>query len=292
MKTLLYKLNNRIFAKSVILIIVAITIMIACKSDTLAYSITPEMSFAPKYKSAPEIVVMGDSIWAQGREEGHSASNYLAAYTGGNVHNMAIGGTCAALTGDEPSSHMIWDSESLTSFIYASRGQIDAEWQFRYHPESYQEFAKSDFSNTDYFIISYGLNDYFSQVPVYPADLFDLRTYAGVLRHACHVIHETYPDAKIILMTPTYCSWWYNDQMIEDSNQRDYGQGTLPVYVNAVKEVGAEYDAYVLDAYYDFGFNYDNIRDYYVDGVHFNDAGKQKYASQIAALINQLEAQR
>lgn len=283
--------KRNIIKHNLIIIGTIITLIVSMLPGLMANaaSVTPSVSSQAGGKNAPEIVVFGDSIWAQGREEGHSASNYLARYTKGNVHNCAIGGTCAALSNGESSSINLWDSESLTSFIYAARGQIDGEWQFRYHPESYQELAKADFSKTDYFVIAYGLNDYFSQVPVYPADLFDLNTYVGTLRHACFTLHQSYPNAKIILMTPTYCSWWYFDQMIEDSNTRDFGQGTLPVYVNAVKEVGAEYNAYVLDAYNDFGFNYDNIRDYYVDGIHFNDAGKQKYASQIAALINYIE---
>lgn len=112
-----------------------------------------------------QIVVFGDSIWDSTRDETGIA--YLVSqYTGADVYNCAIGGTRATLkAGESSENYDTWDSTSLSGMVNVAIGKVD--------PEIFLEgyitggiIRNIDFSKTDYFIIAYGLNDYFAGAPL------------------------------------------------------------------------------------------------------------------------------
>lgn len=229
------------------------------------------------------IVVFGDSIWDDKRGE-DGVSEYIEGMTGGKVYNCAVGGTSAAIVGDSTDVSENWNSRSLNTMTYVANGTISANSQFR-GTEVADILQSVDFSKMDYAIFSYGLNDYFSKVTVFPEDMYDMTTYVGALRHATIKLREAYPDIKILIIAPTYCKVFEGKETAGDSDSYDYGQGTLEKYVEGAKSVADEYGTLFLDAYHDFGINSQSAGQYLADGVHLSADGRKLYGEHVAEFL-------
>ncbi|MGL5260201.1 MAG: SGNH/GDSL hydrolase family protein [Lachnospiraceae bacterium] len=231
-----------------------------------------------------KMAVFGDSLFDGFREEDGIASQ-LDYFLNANVANLAVGGTSAALAGDS-SDIETWNSRSFNGMVYVATNRIDGNVQLDGHVT--KDYIKEvDFSNLDYVIIEYGLNDYFSKVKIYPQDLYDLNTYVGALRHGIHVLQEEFPNVKIIILSPTYCQFMEEGKVVEDSNTRNFGEGTLPEYVEAASKVAEEMGVYYLDMYHEF-VDETSASNYLIDGIHLNEQGRVQYANKVAAYIKGL----
>ena len=227
--------------------------------------------------SSLDIVVFGDSIWNEGRGT-DGISEKLMDLTGAFVYNCAVGGTSAAVEEDLSTNvRYDWKSPSLNGLVYVANGELVAE-SILAEKEAYSVINKVDFEKIDYFIIAYGLNDFFSEVNIYPEDMYDMTTYVGALRHGIVKLKENYPSAKIILASPTYSEAFAGEK--EDN---------LEEYAKAAKSVAEEYGAYFLDMYYGLGINAETKEQYLSDGVHLTSAGRELYANVVANLIHSLE---
>ena len=56
--------------------------------------------------------------------------------------------------------------------------------------EAYHVIKDIDFDEIDYVIVSYGLNDYFSDIPIYPQEYYDMNSYVGALRHGINKLKK------------------------------------------------------------------------------------------------------
>ena len=229
------------------------------------------------------IVVFGDSNWEDDGET-NEVSTQLASLCNATVYNCALGGTTAALNNED---HEIekWDSRSLCGMIYMATGKQDIDTQLEGYDKVKEVMHQIDFTKVDYFIFSYGLNDYFGGIQIYPEDLFDMTTYVGALRYSCTMIKENFPKAKTLVIAPTYCQFLSNGTVTGDSNTVNLGKGILPDYVAAAKDVAENYGAMYFDAYNEVGINSDNASEYLKDGVHFTEAGRTIYANLVATYI-------
>lgn len=232
------------------------------------------------------IVVFGDSIWDDARYQ-DGVSEQIAALTGGKVYNCAMGGTSATLVGESKDVET-WDSRSLNGMTYIATGRTDAYNQLEGY-DAKDIIESIDFNKVDYFIFSYGLNDYFSKVKIMPEDLLDMTTYVGALRHGTQIMKEAFPQARFLIVSPTYCQFKDHDVVVDDSNTRDYGEGTLEAYVDGAALVAGEYNTLYLDAYHNFGINKDTATTYLRDGIHLTPEGRSQYAKQVADYIMSLE---
>lgn len=244
-----------------------------------------------------DVVIMGDSIWDNHRGEGISTAEWVEKQLNERIaettdvdmevriHNLAVGGTCAAVI--EGSTYAeSWSSRSLTGMMYSILGRINPEPLYS-GEDAYQYIDGVDLSKVDYFVFSYGLNDYFFGNPVVPEqDLFDLSSYVGSLRHATFVLRQECPDARFLIMAPTYCQFYEHGEVTATCLDRDYGGGgTLDNYVGGARLVSEEYNTLFLDAFNDFGFDASTMDEYYEDGVHLNGAGMEIYASHVSNCI-------
>ena len=135
-------------------------------SENSVSSISENMIKQGKTLFGKKIVVFGDSIWnaARGKD---GISEYVQEGTGATVYNCAIGGTTAAVVGEDPSFDN-WTSNSFNGMIYVARKLIPAE-QILAEGEVVRDIIEQvDFNETDYVIVAYGLNDFFSDVPIFP----------------------------------------------------------------------------------------------------------------------------
>ena len=231
------------------------------------------------------IVVFGDSIWDMDRSETGIAAQ-VAEYMNANVYNCAIGGTRATMKdGESDVDYENWDSTSLTGMCYVMRGLVDTNFLEGYPAGGV--IRNVDPKTVDYYIIAYGLNDYFSGAPiaVSDGDKYDPHGYTGALNNALELLKGASPDAQFLLISPTYCQFYENGYMVTDSNMKNYGQGTLTDYANACRNVAEMANTLYIDAYSTMGINGYTAEDYLEDGVHLTEAGRTLYARAVSSCL-------
>ncbi|HJA93733.1 MAG TPA: hypothetical protein H9717_11580 [Candidatus Eisenbergiella merdipullorum] len=239
----------------------------------------------PPQEDRLNIVVFGDSIWDMDRTETGIAAQ-VAGYMNANVYNCAIGGTRATLKpGESDVNYDTWDSTSLTGMCYVMRGMVDTNFLEGYPAGGVIRNVNP--AAVDYYIIAYGLNDYFSGAPisVSDGDTFDPHGYTGALNNALELLKGASPNAKFLLISPTYCQFYENGYMVTDSNMKNYGQGTLSDYANACRNVAEMKQTLYIDAYSTMGINGYTAEEYLEDGVHLTEAGRTLYARAVSSCL-------
>ena len=222
-----------------------------------------------------KIVVFGDSIWDEGRGK-DGISEQVMKELDVEIYNCAIGGTTAAVDGDVPEREE-WDSRSFGGMVYVARGIIEAD-ELMPNDAACEVIKEVDFNEVDYVIVSYGLNDYFSDITIYPQEYYDRASYVGALRYGIHRLQDSYPQLEIILTSPTYCEWFKGERQFE-----------LGRYVECARGVAEEMDVYFLDMYHALGKNPEEKMEYLADGVHLTSEGRTLYANSVIEYLKQLE---
>lgn len=231
------------------------------------------------------IVVLGDSIWDMDRGDTGIAAQ-VATYMNANVYNCAIGGTRASLKeGESDMNYDTWDSTSLTGMCYVLCDLVSPEFLEGYPAGGV--IRNVDPSTVDFYIVAYGLNDYFAGAPiaVKDGDTYDAHGYAGALRNAVALLRSVSPNAQILLISPTYCQFYEDGYMVTDSNMRDYGNGTLTDYANACRNVSETENTLYIDAYSTMGINIYTAEEYLEDGIHLTEAGRALYAKAVSSCL-------
>lgn len=222
-----------------------------------------------------QIVVFGDSIWNAGRGS-DGISEQIMEQKDVIIYNCSIGGTTAAVYNE--SVHWdSWTSNSFNGMMYLVNGTVSVE-ELIPETEAAKVFSEIDFNEVDYILIAYGLNDYFSDIPVFPKEYYDLTSYVGALRHGIQKIRENYPDIEFIIASPTYCGWF--------EGERQHGLGT---YVEAARSVSAELNTHFLDMYHALGKNPQEKTQYLGDGVHLTKEGRYLYSRSVIDFLEKAE---
>ena len=221
-----------------------------------------------------KIVVFGDSIWNAGRGK-NGISEQIMEELNVEIYNCAIGGTTAAVVGESTQVDS-WTSKSFNGMVYIAKDYIDAE-QLIPEDAACEVIQDVNFEEIDYVIVSYGLNDYFCDVPVYPKEYYDLNSFVGALRHGARKLQKEYPNLEVILTSPTYCEWF--------KGERQYELGT---YTECARSVAQELELHFLDMYHALGKNPDEKTQYLSDGVHLNDEGMTLYANWVVEYLKEL----
>ena len=223
-----------------------------------------------------KIVVFGDSIWGDGRGEDGISEQVMEQMPNVEIYNCAIGGTSAALEG-ETQTWENWDSRSFNGMMYIATGVIPAE-DLIAQDAAYEVMKTVDFNEMDYVIVSYGINDYFSDIPIYPQEYYDLTSYVGALRHGIRKMQKQYPHLEFILTSPTYTGWFSGERQFE-----------LGEYVEAARSVAEELDTHFIDMYHAFGKSADEKTEYLDDGVHLTAEGRWMYSRSVIDCLKALE---
>lgn len=266
--------------------------------------------------AALDVVFMGDSIFAQPRSD-TAIPLLVSAKTGRATINCAIGGTLLSRgrTGMEMEVGDVRIAESakrvlcMTSMVQAMRNNDFSAQQaissredvLSYQPYTVDTLASIDFSKVNTLIFNHGINDYHQGVRLdNPEDEFDIYTYGGALRQILKQLQEGYPELRIIYVTPLYS--WYGEEWVSCEEQ-DFGQGSLSGYVNLALDICAEYGVECVDLYhelYDFADWAEHpggsdaaeadehpAERYTVDGVHPNEATRERIAELLAECLEQ-----
>ena len=232
-----------------------------------------------------QLVFLGDSILDNNRDE-TGIPYRTAIQCEADFYNLAIGGTCAAVARDEQIGWEDWTSTSLVGVANAIARNIPSDIFAGKAAKEILDNPNVDFSKTDYFIVEYGMNDFFSAIPLSgESNEGDLKSYAGALRYSVITLKSVAPDATIILCAPNYARFFDGDWMIGDGNSINNGYGTLYDYAGICEYIAGEQQVLFFDAYLDIGIDGYTAEEYLEDGVHLTDKGRQIYADALAKMI-------
>lgn len=246
-------------------------------------------------KYAMQIVVLGDSVMADQRENDQDVATLIGEACNAKVYNLAIGGTAAALMPNESCDFASWSSTGLLGVVNAIVGNINPGVFKGYDTEKVLE--ECDFSKTDYFVIEYGINDFLSrQVPqsryLENGDVLEIDntyTYAGAMEVAVDTLEKGFPDAKILIVSPHYCQFFDGAIFLGDAYSLNYGYGTLVDFFRCagyVANKNREEGAIFFNAMENSDINAYTVEEYLEDGIHLTTLGRRVYADEIAERIN------
>lgn len=232
-----------------------------------------------------QIVFLGDSIFDTYRD-GTGIPYRTAVQCEANFYNLAIGGTSAAVPRDEQIGWEEWSSRSLVGVVNAIADHIPTDIFVNDAAKKILDDPDVDFTQTDYFVVEYGLNDFLSAVPLTSdSSEGDVKSYVGALRYAVATLKGISSDATIILCSPTYAQFYNGNWMIGDGNSVNNGYGTLFDYKGSCEYVANEQQVLFFNAYQDLGINGYTAEEYLEDGVHLTDKGRQLYADTLSRVI-------
>jgi hypothetical protein len=153
--------------------------------------------------------------------------------------------------------------------------------------ESFPTFRRDMSSRDSYenicFFIALGLNDYYGGKPVQSADPSSDKAYVNALRLGIRKLQTTFPEAKIILMTPLYTTYFSGGTDIQAP-----GGGQLTDYVDAALALADELSIESMNNYKELGITATNQAEYLADGAHLNEKGRYLMANHIVAKLKQL----
>ena len=243
-------------------------------------------------KSVFQLVTLGDSIFGNTRDD-TSIPAILGKRLEMTAFNGALGGTCASRQHRE--DHLDYSLDSV-SFCALSRA-------FRLQDFGVQKTVKGLGSSTGYFsdtisglsaldieqaeviLVLYGNNDYSSGRPLdTEEDPEDEYTFGGALRSGLRRLRACSPDARIVLVTPTYTWMVASGQTCEEYSANGR---YLKDYVELEQQIGREEQIEVMDLYHDFlpHDTWEDWKRYTIDGIHPNEAGRQLIADRIVQYL-------
>ncbi len=242
------------------------------------------------------VVCLGDSIFGDVTYS-PTIPAMMEEELGIRVFNGAFGGTCMSCTNREGRSTFFEDDLNMChlaqaiayrDFTVQKYGIKGNAFQLDYFKSSLEQLALVDFNQVEILFIEHGTNDYNSGTTLDDVlNPYNMETFGGATRYTIELLQKEYPHIKIVLVTPAYCYFTdENNIKIGDSNEMDFGGGILPDFVELEKQIAADYGLDIIDQYYDSGITAQNIEEYTLDGLHFNEAGRRILAQP---LIDYLE---
>lgn len=240
-----------------------------------------------------QILFLGDSILGQYRDE-TSIPALVGEMLDTEVFNGAFGGTTMSLQNRDYRDAYYWDGLSFSRLTRAIAAQ-DFGLQQTIRTKDYvtmdfrdivDELDRLDLTSVRTVVISYGMNDYTTGSPIGGENgTEDPYTMEGAMRTGIRYLQRSYPQIRIIFISPTYC-WFINTlgTTNETCETNDYGGGYLEEYVEAQRRVAGECGVEFVDLYHAYypHEEYDNWSLYTNDGIHPNEAGRQKIAETLA----------
>lgn len=247
------------------------------------------------------IVILGDDTISNCTDE-TSIPNLIAKKTGANVTTFAIpGATCAI----KYSTYNPKEPEDFYSFFYIANRiasqdfePLKQAWDDMEDPTIYYEFWDAihnyDFSKADAIIICYGSNDLLKNIPMIDENPDAPREYgtatgtAGALDIGIAVLKDAYPNAQIIVSSPSFFLKDDGNGGKVGADLSGYGcdYGNLGGYVTYMLNAALYQSVSFIDNYYGLEFNASNYKGYLTeDGRYPNEKGREILADHIANFL-------
>lgn len=242
------------------------------------------------------IVFFGDSQLANGKADETDIPHLMGKrIPNSRIYNMAIGGTTATV---EKTTTDI-TPETLTSTSFYGMVNCFAGKSDRYatlaagYPDVLETMNSIEPKDVDYYVLSYGTNDFINGVPLdtseYDSAANQAHALYNVLTMCIDQLKDMSPDAVIVIMTPFYGIYVADDgAYIGDSYIVSNGIGTLAEYADKVKNVAEDREIIPFDCMYQSKFDLylDTASQYLADNLHLTLTGRQIVARLLAHEVN------
>ena len=238
------------------------------------------------------ILCLGNNPFADDRS-GDGLASLIAGKTNSTVYDCSFPDSSAACryavyNPEYTKDHfnLYYVVESLRNSDLSAIASIAGDESDPRYQEAVDVMKTVDMDKVDIMIIMYDSTDYNNGTPSdNPDNAYDVTAFTGGLRTSLKNIQEAWPYIRIFVMSPTYAQYMDEDGNLHNGTTTDLGNGTLNHYL--LKEIDASMDCGVsfIDNY--FGtINEDNYKEYMRDYMHVNQAGREKLADRIAAILN------
>ncbi len=203
------------------------------------------------------IVIMGDSIFADDRDPTTAIYTGLSERLNCSVLDLSMGGSCMAYQdrrGQLDNSDDAVCMAALTQAVLTNDFRYQKNANIRksatdYFGDRIETLSNIDFNKVDILIIEHLLNDYQSGMPLKAGfDKYDEYTYEGALRSVLRNLTREYPDLKIVIVSPTE-SWYEIDGKMYSSSEVDFGGGKITEYLEVQKAVAEEFGLQYISMY-------------------------------------------
>lgn len=248
-----------------------------------------------------DIVILGDSVVGNVAADGSSLTDYVSKGLGKRTFKGGLGGTGMSVDDTrlwgslskrewcmvklaEAICYDDWKSQLGTMEYAASFGDYSNQ-AMDYFPETMKDLSQIDFSKVEILVIEHGTNDYNRGVIAdNPENPYDVTTFGGALRQTLKLLKDTYPEMRIVVMSPIYCALGENQDMPSYSTK--YGEGGyLDEYVELEKQIAGEFQVEWLDAYHKSGIWEENAKEYLFDSLHLNEEGHKLLGEFLAEYL-------
>lgn len=238
------------------------------------------------------ILCLGNNPLSDETEQ-NSFTAQLASMTNATVHNggfsdSTIGARYSAYNESYPRDNfnLPYVAESICTQDFSRLEYAASLEENPQYAATVETLKNIDYSTVDIIAIVYDATDYLARVPAdNPNDPYELSTYTGGLRNAIEDIQKTYPYIRIIVMSHPYAQAVDENGEFVNGGMTDLGNGALPHYLLKEVDVAISYGVSIIDNYYGT-INEDNYKDYLLDYIHLNDAGRKAMAARLAEVIN------
>ena len=253
-----------------------------------------------------KVVNFGDSIFGNFRDTNEttdkSISKMLQEALGGTFYNAGFGGCRMGYHSDGWRAFSMYSlADAITTGVWTEQDSAIANPPTglpNYFSDTLTMLKSLDFSEIDYITIGYGVNDYTGNAYIdYRSGLQEYQYFKGALEYSLRTILETYPQIRILVITP--CWMWFPDEstgLLDYSSDDNVSANTrglkLTDYVQACKTVCDNLHNPCVDTYTELGFNQYSYKAYFnvkgidgvavSDGTHPKQLGRQLRADRIA----------
>lgn len=247
---------------------------------------------------AETILLFGNSPFADDRDSEDNLANIIARKTGATVYNCAIGDSY--LAAQHPSYNAeIAPMDAYTFYWLVTYGLSGVNERYfssaaselgENTPEDAQEvldiLSNIDMTTIDVIAIMYDATDYLLGHQMYSdQNSTDIEQFTGNLEAGIELLQTNCPNTRIIVLSPTYAFAVTEDGEYVSSDLYTYGWDVLSTYsIMQFRSASVRSVTYIDNLY--GTITEDNAKDYLIDNLHLNVAGRNLVADRFVAALN------
>ncbi len=248
-------------------------------------------------RETPDILLMGDSIFAYTRDE-TSVASLMNQSMNAVIADGSFGGTALCYRDVDARLGYMGDAfcmAALTQAMVTGDFRVQENARVRenatdYFGERLAALERIDLSGVKILVIEHQLNDYQGGSALEdPANPTGEYNYLGALRHVIGSLQKAYPDLDIVLVSSPYV-WYPLEEDARTGAERDFGYGTLDDFAAVQARVAEEMGCGLIslrDIYPEAESSADPEiwKTYTEDGMHPNAEGRRLIAEALTEVL-------
>lgn len=245
------------------------------------------------------IVVFGNAPFADDRDSEDNLANMIADASGATVYNCSVTGSYLASewpffdANEKPMDAYCFYwlvtliANGANAHYYEDAARVLGDDIPPDAQEVYDTLTTLDFNTVDVIAVMYDATDYLMGHEMYDdANPTNIQQFTGNLEAGIELLQDTYPNIRIIVLSPTY-AYAIDEETGEyvSSDIYRYGQDVLSTYVIKQYSSSTSRGVSFVDNLYGT-ITEDNAQDYLIDNLHLNVEGRKLVAERFMDALN------